>query len=365
MTGDLLTAVWRWPDRRPQWTPAQWEAALGQARRSRLLGRLAWHHVARHWFDDMPEQPRRVLQGALRLIERQHREVEWEVACILRALRGVATPVVMLKGAAYFVAKLPPRHGRLFADIDLLVVQDRLAEVEGALLRAGWISEERDAYNQRYYRDWMHEIPPLKHVVRGTVIDVHHTITPPTSRFRIDASQLLRKLTPVEGRERLFVLAPEDMVLHSAVHLFQDGQFDHGLRDLLDLDDLLRHFADGSPRFWSDLFDRARELGLGQPLCHALDHVEERFGQRVPLEHGAARHAARPRGWIQRRLTGAFRLALDPHHPSSERRFSSVARNVLYIRAHSLRMPLRLAVPHLLRKAYMRRFPKEEPVAKP
>jgi hypothetical protein len=33
------------------------------------------------------------------------------------------------------------------------------------------------------------------------------------------------------------------MVLHSATHLFYDGELNHGLRDLVDLDDLLRHFS--------------------------------------------------------------------------------------------------------------------------
>jgi hypothetical protein len=197
----------------------------------------------------VPQQPRKYLEGALRLIDRQHHEVRWEVQCIRQALKDVDTPIVMLKGAAYFVANLPPREGRLFADIDIMVSRDKLDEVEGALFRCGWISEERDAYNQHYYRQWMHEIPPLRHVQRDTVIDVHHTITPPTSRFTVNGKELLQHIQAVDARKDLFVLNPPDMVLHSAVHLFQEGEFGHGLRDLLDLKDLLEHFQQQAD-FW-------------------------------------------------------------------------------------------------------------------
>ena len=213
MKSDLLSAVWAQPDQRPELTPPEWETILGQARQARLLGRLAQHHAVRNWLPEVPERPRQYLEGALRLMDRQHHEVQWEVDCIRRALKHVRTRIVMLKGAAYFMAGLPPRLGRLFSDIDILVERERLPEVEGALFRAGWISEERDAYNERYYREWMHEIPPMRHVQRGTVIDVHHTITPPTSRFKVDGAKLLDRIVAIDERGDLFVLAPVDMVL--------------------------------------------------------------------------------------------------------------------------------------------------------
>lgn len=356
MKPDLLAAVWAQPEQRPELTLLEWETILGQARQARLLGRLAQHHAAHNWLAAVPEQPRQYLEGALRLVDRQHHQVQWEVDCIRRALQHVQTPVVMLKGAAYFVAGLPPRHGRLFSDIDILVERERLPEVEGALFRAGWISEERDAYNERYYRQWMHEIPPMKHVQRGTVIDVHHTITPPTSRFKVDGAQLLERIEAVDDRGDLFVLAPVDMVLHSAVHLFQEGEFDHGLRDLLDLNDLLGHFSK-KPEFWDALFARAKELGLGEPLFYVLHHTRRLFGTGVPEGLRHELQAIQP-NWLTRRVMSALlNLALRPHHPSCDGSFSDVARGLLYVRSHHLRMPWYLIIPHLARKAWMRHFP--------
>lgn len=356
MTPDLLSSVWAQADRQLQLTPLQWETLLGQARQSRLLGRLAQHYAAQNWLSTVPAQPRLYLEGALRLIDRQHHQVQWEVDCIRRALKHVDCPVVMLKGAAYFVAKLPPRHGRLFSDIDIMVPRARLAEIEGALFRAGWISDERDPYNQRYYREWMHEIPPLTHVLRRTVIDVHHTITPPTSRYKVDGALLLNRKAAVDGMAELFVLAPEDMVLHSAVHLFQEGEFDHGLRDLLDLKDLLAYFG-RQPAFWSRLFERADELDLGIPLYHALLHIRRLFGMGAPSEWSARIQRLAPPAPARVVMAWLLGLALRPQHPSCDTRWTGLARWLLYVRSHALRMPLHLVVPHLVRKAWMAKFP--------
>jgi len=357
MKADLLSQVWAQPNERPDLTVSEWEAILGQARRSGLLGRLAQHHVDRDWLTLVAQGPRHYLEGALRQVDRQGFEVQWELDCIRRALESVGCRVVLLKGAAYFIADLPPRRGRLFADIDMMVERAHLPEVEGALLRAGYFSVERDAYNDRYYRKWMHEIPPLAHVQRSTVIDVHHTITPPTSRFKVDAAKLFNRIEPVGARGDFFILGPQDMVLHSAVHLFQEGEFAHGLRDLLDLNDLLLHFG-RNPEFWPLLFARAAEIGLGEPLFHALHHVGRLFGTRAPPELIAAQESIRP-AWANRTVMSALlALALRPDHPSCDVSFSKLARLLLYIRSHYLRMPPQLVIPHIVRKAYMQRFPK-------
>ncbi len=336
-----------------------WEMTLGQARRTRLLSRLALHFTSHGGLTIVPTGPRRYLEGALLFAERQKHEVQWEVDCLLKALSTFTGPVVLLKGAAYLMANLPPSRGRLFSDIDIMVPQARIGEVEGALFAAGWISNERDAYNQRYYRQWMHEIPPLRNVRRDTFLDIHHTITPPTSRFHVDGNLLMDWCLPIGASGKLFVLAPVDMVLHSAVHLFTEGEFSAGLRDLLDLKDLLEHFSTQSG-FWQNLFDRSDELGLEIPLFHALFHIQRLFGYAPPAQwEERVRKLAPPAparlvmGWL-------LGLALRPDHPSCDTRWTGLARWVLYVRSHALRMPLYLAVPHLIRKAWMRHFPEKK-----
>jgi hypothetical protein len=55
-----------------------------------------------------------------------------------------------------------------------------------------------------------------------------------------------------------------------------------------------------------------------------------------------------------------FGPALRPNHPSCRDGMSGFALWLLYVRSHYLLMPVRVLVPHLVRKAYVRRFPDDE-----
>ncbi len=355
---DLLSPIWGpAANAVPIYTPREWESLLGQARRAGLLARLARLYRDRGWTATLPEQVALHMDGALRQVARQKTEVLWEIDQIRKALRNVRTPVVLLKGAAYLFEDLPPSRGRLFSDIDIMVDSSQLPEVERALFSAGWISAERDAYNQRYYRQWMHEIPPLRHVSRGTVIDLHHTIAPPTSRFRIDGKLLMEHIRPTKTAG-LFVLGPTDMVLHSAAHLYQEGEFDHALRDLLDMHDLLEHFGT-TPDFWRSLLSRAKVTGLEEPLYHALSHNRRLFGLTVPHGMEAGVSAFRPNRLAGTVLEALLKEAFRPNHPDCETPWTGLVRWLLYVRSHGMRMPFHLLVPHLMRKAFMARFPPE------
>ena len=49
-----------------------------------------------------------------------------------------------------------------------------------------------------------------------------------------------------------------------------------------------------------------------------------------------------------------FLKGLTSVHPTCSSRVASIARWMLYVRAHYLRMPLHLLLPHLLRKALVK-----------
>ena len=304
----------------------------------------------------VPDAPRAPREWARTAASRHAQAVRHEVRQIGLALAGTGLPLILLKGAAYAIARLPPGRGRMFSDIDILVPKERLAEVEAALMLHGWISTHHDAYDQRYYREWMHELPPMQHVRRGNVIDVHHAILPETAAQRPDPAKLRAAAVPAvasaPGAPALLMLAPHDMVLHSAVHLFWDGEFDHGLRDLVDLDRLLRAFG-AAPGFWTGLPARARELQLARPLYYALRYCRRLLGTPVPpaVEEALREDAPnRPLRWLMDRLFGR---ALLPRHPSCEDHFSGLARFALYVRGNWLRMPPLLLSRHLFHKAFL------------
>ena len=349
MRQDLLSGLWvaREP---PCFTPREWELLLSQARRCRLHARVTQLFTDRGWLADVPAAPRQHLDSARIAAERQGNQVRWEVDRVRVALADMPRPVVLLKGAAYVALDLPLARGRLFTDVDILVARDAITAAEMSLMGAGWVHEQLDAYDARYYRQWMHELPPLKHVWRHTWLDVHHTITPPTSRFPVDGGALLSRVRPIHPGSRLATLDPADMVLHSAVHLMQEGDFASGLRDLLDLNDLLLHFGKDAA-FWPQLLDRAHALGIQTPLFHVLQQVARLFGTHPPAELTAQADALAS-GFASRTLMPALlKLALRPQHPSCDSRLTGLARWLLYVRSHWLRMPWWQILPHLARKA--------------
>lgn len=357
-TAGLIAAI-QHPE---SWAAAElpaWDGLLRLARRAQLLGVLAERLRAAGLESGLPEPVRAALKSERVLSDANRRAVAWEVRCLRRALAALGLPVILLKGAAYASAELPPAAGRLFGDIDVLVPQERLADVERALTWAGWDSGSHDAYDERYYRTWMHELPPMRHRKRESVLDVHHTILPPTARYHPDPGKLRADARELPGRPGVRVLAPTDMVLHSACHLFHEGEWEHGLRDLHDLDALLRCFG-AEPGFWERLVARAAEMELRRPLHYALRYVVRLWTTPVPEPVLAALAPAGPGALMQRLMDGLFLRAIVPRHSLLTRAGDGLAHFCLYLRAHWLRMPVHLLLPHLLRKA-LKPKPKPEP----
>lgn len=347
------------------WPLDRWDAVVPQARVADLLARVGAGIHDSGLQDDVPSGPARHLEGALALARRQQVELGHEVQAIADALASVGVDVVLLKGAAYAMRALPVARGRLVSDVDILVPRERLADVESALMRAGWVHANRDDYDQRYYRQWMHELPPMRHVHRGSVLDVHHAIAPPTSRWHPDTGALLAHARPVADDPRVRALADVDLVLHSAVHLCLEGELDRGLRGLMDIVLLIQQASAPDEGFTARLLERANQLGLDGPLRWALRHAALLLAFETPAPLRQAWPDTDPSrgGWLQRCRDAVFARGLSPAHPSCSDTWTPAARWLLYLRGHWLRMPLPLLLPHLLRKAWraVRTMQRKEP----
>lgn len=350
---DLVVQAMREPASALAFVPAQWDLLIRQARRTELLARLAYRFEQEGVLKEVPRAMRMHLVSAIRMSERHDHAVRWEIECLQKELAQVPARVTLLKGAAYLIAGLPTARGRIFSDVDILVPRQQLERTESELMLHGWQHGEIDDYDQQYYRRWMHEIPPMRHVRRGTSIDVHHAILPETARVKVDTRALLEAVVPLTQASRLFVLKPADMLLHSATHLFHEGELEKGLRDLFDLDSLLRHFGQ-EPAFWDDLVPRARKLGLARPLFYALRYTSQLLGTPVPQGVVDASAVGRPSALVLRIMDACYARALRPDHASAETVGTGTARFLLYVRSHWIRMPWHLLAYHLGRKALLR-----------
>ena len=313
---------------------ADWTSLIALARAESLVGALAWRLDGL----DLPASVEALLAAARRDGESGRAQALWEAEMARRALAPLGVPVVLLKGTAYAAAGLDAGRGRSIGDLDILVPRAALADVERALLAAGWEWVKEDPYDDVYYRRWMHELPPLIHRERDRMIDVHHSILPLTARPKPDMARMIEARVPLA--DGLFTLSPPDMIVHAAAHLFADGDLAGGLRNLWDIDRLVREFSERDETFWSALRERSGRHGLGRAVERALRLAGHLYGTPVPGGRLMPSDAL-----YLRRL-----LARDGWGRSTR----PLTRLGFYVRSHMLRMPPRMLARHLWTKARKR-----------
>jgi len=326
-----------------------WDLLLRQAAVAHLLPRLALRLEAADLLAQVPERPRAHLRWSQTRVRRHQRAVRNELHRIAFALGDLGFDWVLLKGAAYLATGNPAASGRTFNDIDILVPRLRLAAVEARLKSHGWDMRAASAYDEHYYRRWMHELPPFEHRVRRSHLDVHHSLLPPYGRWHVDTDAILAARLPLAEVEAAAVLAPMDLLLHAAAHLFSDGELPHGLRDLTDLDLQLRALTT-TPETALALEARARAVGLERALWLACRYCRGLLDTPLPTALVEALQTHAPAPALRVAGDAAYLRALLPWHRSLDAPDIRLGRLAVYLRGHWLRMPLVLLLPHLLRK---------------
>jgi len=350
LSGRLLTQVLRDPSSAAALDSEGWSTLIAAARAEQIVGTLA------HRLDGlaMPGSAARILADHRASAAQGRAAALWEAEMARRALAPLGVPVVLLKGTAYVAAGLKAGQGRSIGDLDILVPREAIKAVEAALIAAGWEWVKPDPYDDAYYRQWMHELPPLIHRERDRMIDVHHTILPLTARITPDAGALIADSVVLENGLR--VLSPEDMICHSVAHLFADGDLAGGLRNLWDIHCLLDEFAgDG---FEVRLEERARLHGLERELGRALRLQDALYTFPVRAELVEALSFLRAKK--DSISTGSMRTDLGVVDRFFLRRLTArdgwgrqtrkLTELTFYLRSHWLRMPPAMLARHLWTK---------------
>jgi hypothetical protein len=337
-----------------------WTALIAMARAEQLIGTLA-HRLK---CESVSSKVAEILADARINAEHQRRSALWEADCAMRALADYDGKLVLLKGTAYVAAGLQAGEGRHIGDLDIMVAPADLPQVEKMLQEKGrweWVKE--DAYDDAYYRDHMHELPPLIHKDRDRMIDVHHTILPLTAGPRPDAVAMLAEARnvdaknavsaePVEVRKvvlerastgsaltrEICALSPTDMVVHCAAHLIADGDLAGGLRNLWDMHCLLIEFSERDEHFWAKLQARAEHHQLWPAVHRGVRLAHELYGTAIPKEWQSWNAQDK---WYIRRLTA---------RDGWGRPIRKFTRLIFYIRSHLLRMPPMMLARHLFTK---------------
>ncbi|WP_033073363.1 nucleotidyltransferase domain-containing protein [Sphingopyxis sp. MWB1] len=308
---------------------AEWDGVIGVARSEALLATLACH------LEMAPLSPP---LAALFADQRAgaavaQRQALWEAEMARRALAAERIEFVLLKGTAYAIAGLSCAAGRQIGDLDILVGAHHMGRAENELLEDGWEWVKSDPYDDAYYREHMHELPPLIHQARDRMIDVHHTILPRTHRLTPDILAMIADAVRLDSG--FAILCPTDMVCHCAAHMLADGDLQGGLRNLWDFHCLTRDFSAEDADFWEQLDARALQHDLRGEVRRAARLARDLYGAKLPSAWDDHDPADR---WFKTRLLARDDWGRPTHF---------LLQQVFYIRSHWLRMPPALLARHL------------------
>lgn len=313
------------------------------------------------WFELPVEFQRHVLSAEytytnqLRLMAQEHHHIS-------QLFSRLNIRWVYLKGAAYQLADISYMQGRLMNDIDILVPQEQIAMAEEALMEHGWLHKKLTDYDDKFYRDYSQEIPPLRHFDRQTELDVHFNILPTILNHGPDPAILLTHTQILPDGSGGQALSPEAMVFHSAIHLFYESEFHKGVRDLFDIVLLIKRFSQ-QPDFWENLVQLQQSLGNGECMFYAIRYSRIIFQLDVPDNVVAFYEQFRPGRLVFYLTDPAFRKVFSSIYPIHNDFGDQWYLLILYLRGHLKRLPFSKLVPHLIRKSIYRLNPmkRDEP----
>ncbi|MFN0315719.1 MAG: nucleotidyltransferase family protein [Burkholderiales bacterium] len=353
-----VLSLWNLPSNAGTLTPGEWNSVIRVGRMARLLGSLHARIERSGQLQSVPQYAAFHLKSEWNLAAYRKQMIIRELRDIQLAVGTLKIPIIALKGAAYIVQQAHCAAGRAPSDVDIMVRKDSLGVVECALKSAGWEMSQVGSYDEHYYREWTHELPPFRMPGHPVELDLHHGILPPVGRLKPDMDSMIAH--SVAGRDGFYrVLSEPDQVLHTCVHLFQDSDLSNRLRDLADIDSLLREYSD-VPGFWERIVARANLHGFQRPLWYSIHYSKVFFKTPVPdsvIRGLDAWAPGKATAMLMNRLVPA---ALCPHNPDALPSTAvNACRSMLLARSHWLRMPLHLLARHAAVKFWRRFMPRK------
>lgn len=317
-------------------------------RAANLLSIFSYKIKRKQLLNLLPESFYWHIESNINYAERQFYQVEVEIDRIDLILKEAGITPVFLKGAAYNIEKVPSLVGRTMSDIDILVPSSDIKATEERLLSLGWQAKELDNYNEKYYREFAHEIPPLFDPITGTTLDIHHNIYLPVSGKAPDES-LLRQNVVATANEK-FVLEKHMQAIHTCLHLYWNEDVTCSLRDLYDFTCICKEYS--SSCFWEEMTKTAQTMNLCSLVLDVLRLAEFFFELQYPdnvKEQLSSNEDAFSK--LRQSITlFVMKRAIIPNTRACKSFILDIFRILAYLRGHLLKMPLCVLVPHILKK---------------
>ncbi|WP_165312854.1 nucleotidyltransferase family protein [Vibrio ziniensis] len=351
----MLTDILTNPHSFSDLTAQEQSKLISEARYFNMLAQLKPIFENCGLWSTLPSKIRQNISSAYTVYNHQQSRLQYEKRHFQQLFSSLKIEWIYLKGAAYHLAQYSEFNGRLMSDIDILVTESSLPKVEKALHAQGWLQTHINDYDQKFYRQWSQEIPPMRHLKRRTELDLHFNILPKTLKESPSPDLLLRQTQEIVNNEVSSgkILNPAAMVIHCAIHLFYESDFSKGVRDLYDLHILLTKFS-AQPEFWEKIMLLQTQIGNGRSVYYALRYCQLTFQLSIPQKVEVFYQQYKP-NYLKTLINDfAFKRALISSFPDNRLSGHHIAVWILYIRGHLKRMPLKLLIPHLIKKSTQR-----------
>ena len=331
------------PSKTTTLTLAQWSTFIFILRDANVLARFCFIVEKHNCFEQLPKQVQEHLSSAKIKANKQEKQAIFEAVTLDENLSSIQVKPVFLKGAAYSLRGDNVSQGRTYADIDVLVEKSQLQHVERHLSSFGWFTNTTDDYDDKYYRLWAHEIPPMQQGSRGTIADIHHNLLPPISGKAPDITLFTNDL--YQDERGLYTLNSSAMVLHSIIHLFFNEEFDNGFRDLGDLHYLFTS-EQNNEKFWLELLLLSQATNFEHELFYAVRYCVRITGTKFPDDFIEKINHIQMNSIQKKWADFIFESLLVPNHYHCATWKTKVAKSLALIRGHLLKMPIHVLIYH-------------------
>jgi len=244
----------------------EWEGLLAMAAHH-WLGPILFNTLKPYYNDiDIPpyyqEQLRRIYLNAAARNVRLYNQLEE----VVKKLGNNGISVILLKGshlAKYVYGNISLRP---MGDIDLMVKQGDLEKAHNFFLQDGYSSMEEPWNYQKN---------------NGIPVEIHTHIKRLPHEERVNIKDLWARADRFAlGREEVFTLCPEDLILHLSLHSCIEHDLNNGLKTCFDI----AHTANFYERRlnWEQLWNRAEDWGIENTVYLMMALTEKLLALPMP-----------------------------------------------------------------------------------
>jgi hypothetical protein len=204
-----------------------------------------------------------------------------ELQLVLGAFADRGIPVILLKGA-YLAAQVYANVAlRPMRDLDVLVRAADLGRAGDELERLGYRPNESWRSRQWYLDQAFHHLVPYASPRGPAIVEVHRELAPVSLPIKLPADGLWRRARPVSRPlAQELALAPDDLLLHLAVHLAGADGFLDGVRVLRDVREIVERL--GPEIEWRRLVETASACGVERHAYFTLRLARRLLRVAVP-----------------------------------------------------------------------------------